>query len=235
MPRILPITLIAVLMVLPLKLGTVVDGLPAIAQQFDREFGGHDRPWADDLTAPPAATPPVPAAAPEPAPQVTSAPAPAAPPVALAAPSCTDPALRDAIREQLADTAARTGRLRETEAVLTATEARVTAQIRRLNAVRGEVEALMERRSALQEEDLRRTVAIYEAMKPRDAARILDSLDTAEVVDVLDRLAERRAAPILAAMSDGKAREVTRAILQRRALPGDRTPAAPAPRTTLTN
>ena len=50
MLRILPVTLVAVLMVLPLKLGTLVEGLPAIAQQFDREFGNHDRPWANDLT-----------------------------------------------------------------------------------------------------------------------------------------------------------------------------------------
>ena len=50
-PRILPITLVAVLMVLPLKLGALVDGFPVIAQQFDREFGAHERPWATDLKA----------------------------------------------------------------------------------------------------------------------------------------------------------------------------------------
>ncbi|MGQ9369329.1 MotE family protein [Azospirillum sp. ST 5-10] len=245
MLRILPITLIAVLMVLPLKLGALVDGLPAIAQQFDREFGNHDRPWATDL-APDAPAPGAPgSAAADPPPAAANTAADAAPPagadggslapVALAAPSCSDPLLRDAIREQKAETAARAQRVRETEAVLTATEARIGTQIQRLGAVKREVEALMAQRSTLQQEDLRRMVAIYEAMKPRDAARILDSLETAEVVDVLDRLAERRAAPILAAMSDTKAREVTQAILQRRALPGDRKPAAALPRTTLTN
>ncbi len=237
LPRILPITLVAVLMVLPLKLGALMDGFPVIAQQFDREFGPHERPWATDLkTAPP----PEPVAA-IPALQPALAQAePVPPPVALAPPNCADPLLREAIDEQKADTATRQHRLREAEAILTATETRVGTQIQRLNAVKREVETLMTQRSNLQQEDLRRMVAIYEAMKPRDAARILNDLETDIVVDVLDRIAERRTAPILAEMADAKAREVTRLILQRRALPGDRKTATTAtatvaPRPTLTN
>ncbi|MDR6774889.1 magnesium transporter MgtE N-terminal domain-containing protein [Azospirillum sp. BE72] len=245
-PRILPITLVAVLMVLPLKLGALVDGFPVIAQQFDREFGAHERPWATDLkTNDPKAAEAAAAPASVPAPLPVSTPvAEAPPPVALAPPSCTDPLLRAAIDEQKADTSGRQNRLREAEAVLAATEARVGTQIQRLNGVKREVEALMTQRSALQQEDLKRMVAIYEAMKPRDAARILTDMETDMVVDVLDRITERRAAPILAEMADAKAREVTRLILQRRALPGDRkaapatipvTAATAVPRPTLTN
>lgn len=228
-PRILPITLVAVLMVLPLKLGALVDGFPVIAQQFDREFGAHERPWATDLKATdPAKAEAQPALAVPVAAPVSAPVAEAPPPVALAPPNCTDPLLRAAIDEQKADGAGRQNRLREAEAVLAATEARVGTQIQRLNGVKREVEALMTQRSTLQQEDLKRMVAIYEAMKPRDAARILSELETDIVVDVLDRIAERRTAPILAEMADAKAREVTRLILQRRALPGDRK-AAPAP------
>lgn len=245
-PRILPITLVAVLMVLPLKLGALVDGFPVIAQQFDREFGAHERPWATDLKATdPKAADAAPAPAPAPLPVSTPV-AEVPPPVALAPPNCADPLLRAAIDEQKADSAGRQNRLREAEAVLAATEARVGTQIQRLNGVKREVEALMTQRSTLQQEDLKRMVSIYEAMKPRDAARILTDMETDIVVDVLDRITERRAAPILAEMADAKAREVTRLILQRRALPGDRK-AAPAvvgaavpvtagiPRPTLTN
>lgn len=247
-PRILPITLVAVLMVLPLKLGALVDGFPVIAQQFDREFGAHERPWATDLKAtdPKAAETAAAPAPAVPAPLPVSTPvAEVPPPVALAPPSCTDPLLRAAIDEQKADTSGRQNRLREAEAVLAATEARVGTQIQRLNGVKREVEALMTQRSTLQQEDLKRMVAIYEAMKPRDAARILTDMETDMVVDVLDRISERRAAPILAEMADAKAREVTRLILQRRALPGDRkaaptvvgasVPVTAVPRPTLTN
>lgn len=243
-PRILPITLVAVLMVLPLKLGALVDGFPVIAQQFDREFGAHERPWATDLKANDGkATEAAPAPAPVPLPVSTPV-AEVPPPVALAPPNCTDPLLRAAIDEQKAETSGRQNRLREAEAVLAATEARVGTQIQRLNGVKREVEALMTQRSTLAQEDLKRMVAIYEAMKPRDAARILTDMETDMVVDVLDRISERRAAPILAEMADAKAREVTRLILQRRALPGDRkapavvgasVPVTAMPRPTLTN
>lgn len=256
LPRILPLALIAVLMVLPLKLSALIDGFPAIAQQFDREFGNHERPWATDLkteaaTTQPATTQGVEAAAGvganatstvaqsvAPPPATSSATAPATAPVAppatlsLAAPTCNDPLLRQAITEQKEETAAHQSRIREAEAVLSATEARVGTQIQRLAAMKTEVQALMAQRSSLEEQDLTRLVSIYEAMKPRDAARILNDLDSDIVIDVLDRLAERRTAPILANMSDDKAREVTRLILQRRALPGDRRAAAAAATTT---
>ncbi|HYH20058.1 MAG TPA: flagellar motor switch protein [Azospirillum sp.] len=231
MPRILPITLVAVLMVLPLKLGALLEGLPVVAQQFDREFGKHERPWAKDLNAEAAAEPPKTSPQPVPAaPAQAPALAPAAPEIALATPSCTDPALRAAIVEQKADIAARLRQAGDTEAVLAATETRVTAQVQRLTEVKREVESLMKQRSTLQQEDIRRMVAIYEAMKPRDAARIFNDLETDIVIDVLDRMPERRSAPIIAELEDAKAREVTRIVLQRRALPGDRaTPGAGRP------
>ncbi|HYG86967.1 MAG TPA: flagellar motor switch protein [Azospirillum sp.] len=216
MLRVLPLTLVAVLLVLPLKLGVLVDGFPVIAQQFDREFGKHERPWADDLKAQSVPEPPGAAAS-----------------VAPPAPACGDPALRTALAEQKADVTARTRHLGEAEAVLTATETRIAAQLQRLAEVKREIEGLMKQRSTLQQEDVRRMVTVYESMKPRDAARILSDLDTDVVIDVLDHMAERRSAPILAELADAKAREVTRTILQRRALPGDRVvpvavPAAPA-------
>lgn len=205
MLRVIPVTLVALLMVLPFKLTPLVEALPAIAQTHDREFGAHDRPWAADLTSAPSAT----AEAPEP-------PAPVAglPPIA----TCTDPTVLAAVAEQTDELAMRSRRLEDAEAVLDATETRVGVQIERLAEIKGEVEGLLARRSALEEKDVRRMVAIYEAMKPKDAARIFSDLETDMVIDVLDRMPERRSAPIIAEMKDEKAREVTRTILQRRSL-----------------
>lgn len=211
--RVLPVTLIATLMVLPLKLGSLVDGFPVVAQQFDREFGSHPRPWAADLTKTAAAeATPAPAAA-------SSAPG-AVPPAPLA--SCADPLLAGALAEERAGTAARSRQLADAEAAMVATEARVSVQIERMTALKREVADLMGQRSALQQEDIRRMVTIYEAMKPKDAARIFNDLETDIVIDVLDRMPERRTAPIIAELGDEKAREVTRIMMQRRALPGDR-------------
>jgi flagellar motility protein MotE (MotC chaperone) len=233
--RILPLTLTAIGAALLVQAGTLIEGLPAVAQQIDREFGSHDRPWASDLTNA-AAAGPVAKPAPAPAPPQTALaaagasgsepPQPIQTPIAKLAPAtCGEPALLAVIAEQQDGLAKRARRLADAEAVLAASETRIGVQLEQLTATRRDVEGLMKQRSSLQEEDIRKMVAVYEAMKPRDAARIFNSLETDIVIDVLDRMAERRTAPIIAEMADEKAREVTRIIMQRRSLPGDRKPA----------
>lgn len=222
--HVLPVTLVATLMVLPLKIGALVEGFPVVAQQFDREFGNHARPWADDLKTPagPGGEASAPASAVVPdgsGPGASVSPAAAPAPLAV----CADPQFQSALAEERAGTSARARQLADTEAVMAATEARVAQQIDRLGGLKHELAKLMDQRSALEQEDIRRMVSIYEAMKPKDAARIFGDLETDIVIDVLDRMPERRSAPIIAELADTKAREVTRIMMQRRALPGDRT------------
>jgi len=227
MRRILPLTLIAAFMVLPVKLGLLSEGFPAVAEKLDREFGDHDRPWAEDLKAGASAraanaaeNPPVKRMAAnmiDPAP--TASVAPPAPKL------CDDRAVLAVVDAQKSDLAQRSKHVVEAEAVLAATEIRAQGHVRRLSDLKHEVEALLDKRSKLQTDDLRRMVSIYQTMKPQDAARILSSMDSAIVVDVLDGMTERRSAPIIAELTDDKARDVTRIVLERRALPGDR----PAP------
>lgn len=234
MRRILPLTIVAVFLVLPLKLGFLSEALPAIAEQIDREFGAHDRPWAADVKAEADA-----AAKKAEAENKTAAPPPAAPlppeNAKIETATCEDPALRAAIEEQRSDLLGRSRHVVEAEAVLAVTEARTAAQIDKLTGIRKDIEALLRQRSNLQQEDLKRMVSIYEAMKPRDAARIFSTLETSVVVDLLDRMQERRSAPILAELEDTKARDVTQMVLQRRMLPADRASADRAARTAATN
>jgi flagellar motility protein MotE (MotC chaperone) len=221
MLRVLPLTLVAMLLVLPIKFGALVEGFPAVAEQITNGFGAHDRPWATDLKA---AAPGQAQAQTQAQAQPLQTPAPIAPAHAPLAPlaSCGDPAVLGALADQRGDLEGRARRLADAEAVLAATEVRVNAQVEKLAAVKRGVEGLMQQRSTLAQEDLKRMVAIYEAMKPKDAARIFGDLETDIVIDVLDRMPERRSAPIIAEMPDAKAREVTRVIMQRRQLPGDR-------------
>ena len=66
---------------------------------------------------------------------------------------------------------------------------------------------------------MQRLVKIYEAMKPKDAARIFDQLDMNILLQVVERMAERRVAPILADMSPKRANELTAEIASRRQMP----------------
>ena len=52
-------------------------------------------------------------------------------------------------------------------------------------------------------------VKLYANMKPREAAKIWDDLETQVLLELLDRMNERKAAPILAAMQPDRAREIT--------------------------
>ena len=66
---------------------------------------------------------------------------------------------------------------------------------------------------------LRRLVRVYEAMKPKDSAKIFEELDIDIVVDVAELMEERRLAPVLANMDPVVAKEITTEIRTRRKLP----------------
>ena len=64
-------------------------------------------------------------------------------------------------------------------------------------------------RSEREEAGIRQLVRVYESMRPRDAATILDDLDMPILLQVLDRMREAKAAPVLAAMRPERARAAT--------------------------
>lgn len=92
----------------------------------------------------------------------------------------------------------------------------------RLEELKQEVEALIERASLAHVADVERLVALYTNMKPRDAAAIMNDLDPEVMVTVLGTMAERNAAPILAALNPARARALSLILLERSKFPGDR-------------
>lgn len=96
--------------------------------------------------------------------------------------------------------------------VLEATEQRIDEKLTELNSMSKE---LKDKVVTYEEEDqakIASLVKVYEAMKPKDAARIFDELDMNTLLMVVDRMSERKVAPILAAMSPQKAMEVTQQL-----------------------
>ncbi len=63
-------------------------------------------------------------------------------------------------------------------------------------------------------------VKVYEAMKPKDAAQVLERLEMSVLLPIALHMREVRLAPILAAMDPMKARAVTVAL----AAPGGTSP-----------
>jgi flagellar motility protein MotE (MotC chaperone) len=92
----------------------------------------------------------------------------------------------------------------------------------RLDELKQEVEALLERANVAHVADVDRLVALYSNMKPRDAAAIMNDLDLEVTITVLGTMPERSAAPILATLNPVRARALSLILLERSKLPGDR-------------
>ena len=111
--------------------------------------------------------------------------------------------------------------------VLAATEARMDAKIAQLKALQAQINGLLGQRDQAQEKQMASLVKTYSAMKPKDAARIFDSLDDAVLVPVAQQMKSDVLAPVLAAMSPEQAQKLTVKLAGRLTLPD--TASAPLP------
>ena len=105
------------------------------------------------------------------------------------------------------------------EALLRASSQELEQKYKELLQLRVEIKELLNQQS---EEELKRIISlvkIYEGMKPKDAARIFDTLDLDVLVMVLSRMSERKLSPILAAMNPERARTVTIMLAEEKQLP----------------
>ena len=102
------------------------------------------------------------------------------------------------------------------EVVLKAAEQRVDEKLAKLKSMQTELGGLVDQKAKEGDERLKGLVKIYETMKPREASRIFEEMDTPTVLDVLGQMKEAKAAAVLASMDPAKARTVTAALIERR-------------------
>jgi flagellar motility protein MotE (MotC chaperone) len=95
------------------------------------------------------------------------------------------------------------------EKTLAAAESSLVGKIDELKSLKSKVESLLTQHDEEQEGRLRSLVKIYESMKPKNAARILASLDGEILLDVIERMRETKTAPILALLSPDQAQRLT--------------------------
>ena len=105
------------------------------------------------------------------------------------------------------------------ENLLEAAEQRIEGQIAELREIEAKISALIQQHDEQEEGKLRSLVRVYEAMKPKQAARIFNDLDLDILLDVAELMSERRLAPVLAAMTSRRATTVTVEIRTRKQLP----------------
>jgi flagellar motility protein MotE (MotC chaperone) len=90
-----------------------------------------------------------------------------------------------------------------------AAEQRITERQETLQAIETQIASLVEERKAMEEGQFAGIVAMYETMKPKDAATIFNALDIEVLFRVAKMMSPRKMAPILAEMDTQRAQELT--------------------------
>ncbi len=105
------------------------------------------------------------------------------------------------------------------EALLKAAEQELDRKYQELSQLRGEIEGLLQEQSEEELSRIRSLVKIYEGMKPKDAARIFDTLDLDILAAVVSKMSERKLSPVMAAMNPERARTITIMLAEQKTLP----------------
>ncbi|MBU1176589.1 MAG: hypothetical protein KKH72_14395 [Alphaproteobacteria bacterium] len=99
--------------------------------------------------------------------------------------------------------------LRARQAVVEAAERRLGERVDQLKLLEEQINALVERKKAADDEQFKGLVSMYETMKPKDAANIFDQLGDDVLYRVAISMNPRKMAPILAEMAPARAQELT--------------------------
>ncbi len=102
------------------------------------------------------------------------------------------------------------------EGLLNAAEERIAVKISEMQSLRDEINGLIRVYDDQEQAELQKLVKIYETMKPKDAARILQDMELKLLLSIMESMKERSSAPILASMNPQIARDVTTELARRR-------------------
>jgi flagellar motility protein MotE (MotC chaperone) len=119
-------------------------------------------------------------------------------------------------RKQLDDRAAA---LDARESLIRVAEQRVDQKMKEMETLRTQVQALVNQASGAQAAQIENLVKIYETMKPKEAAKIFETLDMPVLLGVVQKMKPTRVAAVMAEMAPEKAKEVTVALTKQDQLP----------------
>lgn len=113
------------------------------------------------------------------------------------------------------------------ESLLKAAEKRVEARVNELKELQNKIKATTGARDKTQKQQFESLVAMYEAMRAKDAARIFDHLDMNILVEVATGMKARNMSSILAQMSPEAAEKLTVELANRASANDGPKPASP--------
>lgn len=105
------------------------------------------------------------------------------------------------------------------ENLIAAAEKRVDGKIDSLKQLQASIQGLLQQRDAAEQKQLDALVKTYSSMKPKDAARIFDSLDENVTLSVAAQMKPDVLAPIIGAMQSDAAQKLTVRLANRLKVP----------------
>lgn len=195
-PRLLPLIAVAI--------GGVV-AVRAVGAGPDLLSGA--RAWAEEATAETVAAPAKPAAA-----------VCALTPEQLAQQVGVSPAelnILQSLMKRRTELDARDTDFASTLPLMAAAEQKLDAKIQALNALKGEINGLIGQVDAREKAETDRLVAVYSAMRPREAAAVFATLDDSVRLPVASAMRPRTLAAVMAQMQPAAARELTEKLARR--------------------
>jgi flagellar motility protein MotE (MotC chaperone) len=107
------------------------------------------------------------------------------------------------------------GRMRELEMrekMLDTAEKKVDGRVNELKQIEDKISETKDKKDQAEQQALKNLVVMYEAMKPKDAARIFDRLTIDILLPVVQQMNPRKMSEVLASMSSESAEKLTIAI-----------------------
>ncbi len=109
--------------------------------------------------------------------------------------------------------------LSQREALLEAGQKELDRKYTELTGLRDQIQSLLKKQTEEEQTRIQSLVKIYTGMKPKDAARIFNTLDMDILVDVVGKMPEAKVSPIVAAMDADRARALTALLMEQKKLP----------------
>ncbi|WP_298743820.1 hypothetical protein, partial [uncultured Brevundimonas sp.] len=193
-PRLLPLIAVAIGGVVVVRAVGVAPGL----------FEGA-RAWAEEAAPTAAAATPAPAVC-------------ALTPEQLAQQAGLSPAemrILNALKDRRAELDVRDGDMASMLPLMAAAEQKLDAKTAALEAVKAEVQALLGQVGEREQAEVDRLVAVYSAMRPREAARVFATLNDDVRLPVAAAMRPRALAAVMAQMEPAAARELTEKLAGR--------------------
>ena len=105
--------------------------------------------------------------------------------------------------------------LNSQQALIDAADSKLDARIQQLSDLKTQIQTLLDQANKTQDDDTNRLVAVYTAMKPKDAAVVMASMKDEVRLPIAAKMKDRALAAILGAMDPAAARDLTEKLATR--------------------